>query len=743
MCPPVAEGFCAEGAATSAEAAALVSGTAGDGTWIDRSVTPLRRELGAMAFDGAKTILFGGCCSDARSRLDDTWAYIGGAWTKLSPETAPPGRDQAAIVFDEARHEVVLFGGQGRDASGNVTFGDTWTWDGTDWTREAPTTSPSPRSSASMAFDTVSDQVVLFGGCSAAACDLGDTWTWDGNTWSKREPSNSPSGRSSAAMATSTDHVLLFGGFRSLTGLADTWLWKDDDWIEVAASSSPPARVLPGVASDRSNGSVVMFGGFSSGPEFTMRNDTWIWDGASWSPGAPATSPEARIPTMAYDGASDEVVLYGGLNAGGWWDTDTWTWNGTTWTRRVFADPSERMDATAAYDTARGELVMFSGFCNPNNPNTSPQVASQSPRCGSATFGDTWTYDGSSWTQEETTIAPMNRQRAAIEFHDGTDLVILVGGRCGSVGCADSWTWDGESWTPLLSPPQVTNRDGASMVYDAARDQLVLFGGSGSDATTWTWDGSTWTQHTQTGGPEPRSHAGMAYDAARGEVVLLGGFDHSPSDFQRPAYGDMWTWDGTTWTRETPDAMPPKRYSGTMEYDAATARVILHGGLDRLFDPNSNTVFSDTWAWDGQTWRELAPTRTTYPSMSATSAPFPPFGGILVIGGLPQNPSKILNAVALWRGAGRTKEATVMTLVREGNGSKATLRALLVEADTSEGIASRTITFYVGADEIGSAITGGDGGATISIPPRYRGNVVFEARFDGDDIYLPSSARTP
>ncbi len=45
------------------------------------------------------------------------------------------------MTYDAARGQVVLFGGY-RSAH---DFGDTWTWDGTDWTQLSPVHSPSAR----------------------------------------------------------------------------------------------------------------------------------------------------------------------------------------------------------------------------------------------------------------------------------------------------------------------------------------------------------------------------------------------------------------------------------------------------------------------------------------------------------------------------------------------------------------------------------------------------------------------
>ena len=52
------------------------------------------------------------------------------------------------------------------------------------WTELAPTTSPSVRSGAAMAFDAARGQVVLFGGYDPSVGDVNETWVWNGATWS-------------------------------------------------------------------------------------------------------------------------------------------------------------------------------------------------------------------------------------------------------------------------------------------------------------------------------------------------------------------------------------------------------------------------------------------------------------------------------------------------------------------------------------------------------------------------------
>lgn len=52
-----------------------------------------------------------------------------------------------------------------------------------------------------------------------------------------------------------------------------------------------------------------------------------------------------------------------------------------------------------------------------------------------------------------------------------------------------------------------------------------------------------------------------------------------------------WAWDGTTWTRQFPQASPSARANASMAYDPAAGNVVLFGGF------GGNGVLGDTWTW--------------------------------------------------------------------------------------------------------------------------------------------------
>jgi hypothetical protein len=88
------------------------------------------------------------------------------------------------MAYDEARSEVVLFGGN-TGAPFHPLRSDTWTWDGTNWTQQRPDFHPNERYESGMAYDAGRGEVVLFGGLGNGDF-FADTWTWDGTTWTRR-----------------------------------------------------------------------------------------------------------------------------------------------------------------------------------------------------------------------------------------------------------------------------------------------------------------------------------------------------------------------------------------------------------------------------------------------------------------------------------------------------------------------------------------------------------------------------
>jgi hypothetical protein len=95
------------------------------------------------------------------------------------------------MAYDAGDRQVVLFGGM--DNTGNIV-GDTWLWDGTNWTEPLPATYPSARDSHAMAYDAAHGQAVLFGGFDGYNF-LSDTWAWTHGIFATAgNPQSTPAG---------------------------------------------------------------------------------------------------------------------------------------------------------------------------------------------------------------------------------------------------------------------------------------------------------------------------------------------------------------------------------------------------------------------------------------------------------------------------------------------------------------------------------------------------------------------
>lgn len=161
------------------------------------------------------------------------WQWNGRQWQSL-PSTGPlPWRESFAAAADRLHNNVVVFGGA--TAAGVVA--ETWTGSNAAWQQATPAVAPSPRLLPGMAWDGVRNEVLLFGGAAGyGGTLLGDCWSWDGARWRLLQPANSPPARQEALLAEvpNTGEVLLCGG-RDAAGtiLPDAWLWDGSNWTQV------------------------------------------------------------------------------------------------------------------------------------------------------------------------------------------------------------------------------------------------------------------------------------------------------------------------------------------------------------------------------------------------------------------------------------------------------------------------------------------------------------------------------
>ena len=242
------------------------------------------------------------------------------------------------------------------------------------------------------------------------------------------------------------------------------------------------------------------------------------------------------------------------------------------------SQPSARSYPAGAFDAVRNVIVEFGGYSG-----------------GTTYRGDTWTFDGSTWTNKAPATAPSARSAASIAFDAATSTTILFGGYNGTSALSDTWSWNGTTWTQLFPAATPPARAQAATAYNAATGTVVMFGGhSGSSdlSDTWSWNGTNWSSVTTPAGLTARSDSALAYDATASKLVLFGGVAGSGTTF----FSDTWLYTAAGWTQATPAHDPGPRAGMGLAYDAVIGRTVLYGGV------NATSSLADTWLYNGTDW---------------------------------------------------------------------------------------------------------------------------------------------
>lgn len=217
-------------------------------------------------------------------------------------------------------------------------------------------------------------------------------------------------------------------------------------------------------------------------------------------------------------------------------------------------------------------------------------------------LSDTWLWNGTAWSKK-TGLAtfPFGRHLAELSRSTTTaGTAVLFGGYGGnSKYLNETWLWSGgpQTWTLLSPATSPSARVGHCM--DAGPSYVIMFGGSISSGEckndTWKWDGTTWTQLAPATSPSARTGASMAYDRTNNVWVLFGGMNEY---YRLP---ETWTFDGSTWTKQAPATSPSGLTWSSMCWDTQSGRVLLFGG----FSATDNFASAQTWSWNGTTWTQL------------------------------------------------------------------------------------------------------------------------------------------
>ena len=451
-----------------------------------------------------------------------------------------------------------------------------------------------PRLAAAPVLDPDRKRVLMFGGWSGGSVRT-DSIEYDGVGWQRRVPTGQPGARFGAGTVYDTrlHRTLMFGGFNSTSptiALADnaTWEWRGAEWSQLAIDAPPPARGGATLAQDQNTYDIYTFGGSVLVDGATITNDDlYRFDGTQWS----------KVEKPA----------------------------GQPW-------PAARASSAMAWDPATRTILLFGGFGR-FNADTQGNPAIGEP------FYDTWSWNGSTWTELQMQSAPSGqvvsgsdgsliplagRQTLLVDPKTNT-LVMVHEGLAG----LELWRFDPTipTWTATVQPRP---NDGgpnfrllANAFIDPSDGSIVVNGGLGTgvprgtteiqlaaaladgkdvsdyfsgDMTNeeWIFDGTSWLQRTVPGDPGPRLETSAAYDEERHVAVMFGGRFGSATTL-----GDTWIWDGGHWTEVTGAGSPPARRGHSLAFDPVRHAVVMYGGIDA-----DGTTLDDAWTWTGS-WSQV------------------------------------------------------------------------------------------------------------------------------------------
>lgn len=422
-------------------------------------------------------------------------------------------------------------------------------------------------------------------------------------------------------------------GFESLP--ASTWSFDGTRWRRHSPDGLDVFTVL-NATYDRAHGQGVLLAQTYS-PWTPCR--TYVGSGAGWRLAAsgPFSSAPDSGATFAFDPARSQVISFGGTDANLGMEVDTMrSWNGASWVvLHPAVRPSPRTGSGMVLDPVRNQVVLFGG-CD---------------AMAQSFLGDTWEWNGVSWTQRYPSNSPS--PRTTVLGHDpATQQVVALGGYANVASYQDCWGWDGTNWAPRGSLPvtgiQGCYDDGAHLyavegigrtnvwccngstwavvfaaqgpnglgaaAFDPTRGEVLLAGGA-AGAGTQRWNGQ-W-QTVPVAGPGPRRYSAMA--PLGSDMVLCGGWDANWG----PIF-DTWAWNGTGWTMRIPAQQPAARYGHA---------IANHGNRLLLFGGDGGQVFGDTWTYDGVQWSQLTPLHAPAPRWGHGLAHDPVRGRTVLFGG--------------------------------------------------------------------------------------------------------------
>jgi serine/threonine protein kinase len=238
------------------------------------------------------------------------------------------------------------------------------------------------RSGHSMAWDSQNNLLFVFGGIDNQGNLLNDLWTYSPATQTWKElnaptgtvgvcrSSNIPAPRMNAAMVWDSvdQQILLYGGLGANNHyLSDLWSYSPTTgtWTAISCSGNPP-----GVRSTNAvwtGSQVLLLGGANS---FGLLSDFWSYTpgngGGAWQKLPDSPMGQREFQTMVWDSTNNQLYVFGGLNVSGLQQNDFYVYNPINgWvqlTPKSSNNPPPRQQGIGAWDSKDNVMLLLGGW---------------------------------------------------------------------------------------------------------------------------------------------------------------------------------------------------------------------------------------------------------------------------------------------------------------------------------------------------------------------------------------------
>jgi hypothetical protein len=269
----------------------------------------------------------------------------------------------------------------------------------------------------------------------------------------------------------------------------------------------------------------LLFGGRAANQAFA---DTWILEMWGWRQVTTANAPAARsghamVSTPFFVGTvlHDDVLLFGGEDAGGALRGDSWRFVGhhtATATFPVYVGnwqplttaiaPAPRAQHAMAYDWQTAtEVLLFGG------------------RTTAGANDETWRFDANGWTPVPTTNRPPARYgHTLLASPDG---FVLFGGTDGTSVFTDCWRFDGTTWVRVAAPPGGGQHVTADWTT-RGRNLVIASSATASGIVTTVYErtaSGAWLEQQQIGAVPLRTGQTTSWWVAPAMAIAFGGRD--------------------------------------------------------------------------------------------------------------------------------------------------------------------------------------------------------------------------